>query len=137
MEMQRVHVSTGNIIEYVPALKHVADNIPTPFFWNTDEIGHSDWADAHPVGVYVPTEFDAGFVPIPVNRGGKPVTLVGCRWADGTFVETMAAIRWSISAPISLLWQFLSPIAKPVTSQMVSTTANLLRNGSSPFLYQT
>jgi hypothetical protein len=86
MEMQRVHVPTDNILGYCAAPKHVADIIPTTLVWNMEEIGHSDWVDADSEGVYVPTEFDPDFIPIRVNRGGKPIALAGCICPDGTFV---------------------------------------------------
>jgi transposase len=54
METQRVHVTADETIEHLWKLQNTINNEPAGFVWNMDEIGHSDWADAHPETVYVP-----------------------------------------------------------------------------------
>jgi hypothetical protein len=56
-------------------LRNAPEDDPTAFIWNMDEKGHSDWADAHPETVYVPTDFSADQAPVPVSRAGKRIIL--------------------------------------------------------------
>jgi hypothetical protein len=88
METQRVQVSLDSLLDDFATRKRRAENVPTAFVWNMDEIGHSDWVDACPELVYVPAEVDADSVPIPVNRGRKGISLeLGCVCADGIFLK--------------------------------------------------
>jgi hypothetical protein len=80
------------IIKYFWTLRNTIDNGPAGFVWNMDEIDHSNWADAHPETVYLPGDFPADQVLIPVNRAGKRITLVGCIRLDGSFMKPMVVI---------------------------------------------
>jgi hypothetical protein len=70
---------------------------------NMDELGHADWPDAHPDAVYVPIEFEADLVPIPVSWTGKRITLIGCFCADATFLKPVLIIpRHYVDAALKL-----------------------------------
>lgn len=91
-------------MEYFVALRNAIDGVPTSFVWNMDEIGHSDWADAHPETVYVPGDFPTAHVPVPVPRTGKRITLVGCICLDGSFMRPMVVIpRHTIDNDLALM----------------------------------
>jgi hypothetical protein len=104
MEMQRVQVTNEALMEYYSLLQRTIEEVPTAFIWNMDEIGHSDWADAHQELVYVPSNFEEDHIPIPVNRAGKRITLVGCICLDGTVMKPMVVIpRHTVDNDLSLL----------------------------------
>jgi hypothetical protein len=103
MEAERVYVSTEAVSDYIAALNELLGEIPSGFLWNVDELGHGDWPDAHSETVYVPEDFEADSVPIPVSRAGKRITLIGCICADGSFLKPLLIIpRHTVDADLKL-----------------------------------
>jgi hypothetical protein len=83
METHGVQVTIEALMEYFLVPRDAVDDILAMFIWSMDEIGHSDWADAHQEAVYVPGDIAADHIPVPVSRAGKRITLVGCLCVDG------------------------------------------------------
>jgi hypothetical protein len=104
METHRVQVTNEAPMEYFLMLPDAIDDIPATFIWNMDEIGHSDWADAHREAVYVPHDISADHIPVTVSRTGKRSTLVGCICLDGSFMKRMVVIpRHKVDEDLPLL----------------------------------
>jgi hypothetical protein len=128
MEMQRVHVTVEALMEYFSTLPKAIDDLPTAFIWNMDEIGHSDWADAHADTMFVPSDFESDSVPIPLNRTGERITLVGCICLDGSFTKPMVVIpRHTVDNDLPLLGVSESNC---YICHMASSIGNFLRHGS-------
>jgi hypothetical protein len=67
-EFDRLLISSQIVPDYFAALNGLLGRVPDEVLWKMDKPGHTDWPDVHPETVYVPIEFEADSVPIPVSR---------------------------------------------------------------------
>jgi hypothetical protein len=88
-----VCVTAEALMEHFLMLRNAIDDVPLPLLWNMDEIGHSDWTDAHLETVCAPTDLTADQVPVPANRTGKRISLIGCICLAGSFMRPVIAIQ--------------------------------------------
>jgi hypothetical protein len=69
-----------------------------------DEIDHSEWDEFHLESVYVLVDLTVDQVPIPVDRAGQRIALVGCICVDGSFMKQVVVIpRHRIDNDLPLL----------------------------------
>jgi hypothetical protein len=92
MEEARVHCSAEAIDLYFEQLKSYCDGIDAHFIFNADEMGAQDYVDASPTVVFVPEEFNASSIPVPVDRSGKRSTLLACDVNDGSFLKPLVVV---------------------------------------------
>jgi hypothetical protein len=91
-------------MKYFPNPRNAIGGIPIPFLSNMDDIGHSKWADSRPETRDLPGDLTASQVPIPVDRAGNGVTILGCICLDGSFTKPMVVIlRRTIDNNLQLL----------------------------------
>jgi hypothetical protein len=87
MEDSRLQVTDEDILQYFHELYSKVNGIPAHFVANMDEMGHQPFADAKDTICFVPSTFLESFVPYPVSRVGKRITLIGSIFADGSYLK--------------------------------------------------
>jgi hypothetical protein len=93
MEETRVFADHDEIVRYLTELAELIIDVPAYFVFNMDEMGHQDWADRQVSVVYVPSEEPNDQIPIPIDRGGKRLTLVATIAADGSALKPMIIVE--------------------------------------------
>jgi hypothetical protein len=100
------------------------DGAPTVFISNIDEISHS-----HPEAADVPGDLSADQFPIPVDRGGKHITLANCICLDDSLMKPIWAAEFcgylfppTICSPQQFLnTTFADPAVSKRSWQMLQT----------------
>jgi hypothetical protein len=68
------------------------EGIPAAIFYNMDETGYSDWADAHEIMALLPHADGGTSIHIPVERQSQRATLVRAIAGDGSAVRPMVIV---------------------------------------------
>jgi hypothetical protein len=92
MEEHRPAITPDAIVDYLRRAIEGIDGLPTHFIFNTDEMGHQEWADRHEQTGFVPAYHVGDQVGYPVSCAGKRITLVACIAADGSSLKPLVII---------------------------------------------
>lgn len=78
MDKDRVEASLIDIETNLMQLSQKVSGVPAPFVFNVDEMGQSDFADAHETVVIVPKNFSKPRAEYSVDRSIKTATCLAC-----------------------------------------------------------
>jgi hypothetical protein len=84
MEDERTEVTQEQILDLFRNAIEAIDGVPSHFVFNTDEMGHQDWADPAEQVCVVPVTHESNHVYLPVSRASKRIKLMACIVADGS-----------------------------------------------------
>lgn len=78
MEKDRVEASLSEIENNLYELSQKVNGVPAPFVFNVDEMGQSDYVDAHETIVIVPKNYTKSRAEYSVDRSLKTATCIAC-----------------------------------------------------------
>ena len=95
LESSRADVPLSIVLDHYDRLDSLLsqEEIPPEFFYNVDESGFQEFADAKKEIVIIPGDCQEEEVYYSVNRASKRSTLIGCICADGTAMKPLVIIQ--------------------------------------------
>lgn len=93
MDSDRVEVSINAIESNLMELHQAIQNVPIIFYFNIDEMGHSEFVDAVIKTDIVPINYEHEEAQIPVDRSGKHASCIACISQRGLFCPPQYTIQ--------------------------------------------